>query len=430
MKVHLTNLGCRLNQAEIDNLARDFLQRGDEIVEASAKADLMVVNTCAVTREAERSSRQVIYRLHRANLGAQIAITGCYASLNTAEGAALPGVTHVVGNDVKDNLVSIVTGQALDKVEVYDAEPFEREKHPGIQGRTRAFVKVQDGCDRHCSFCVTRLARGKGRSRDLIEIVQEVQKLHSAGYQECVLTGVHLGSYGQDLGHSTGLYELVKALLNETDVPRIRLSSLEPWGLAPGFFRLWDSPRLCPHLHLPLQSGCDATLRRMIRRTSQREFRAVVESAREAIPDVAIATDVIVGFPGETDAEFAISRDFIEAMDFADMHVFRFSVRPGTAAARLLNPVNDSVKQWRSDKLQELSHAAHDRYARRFVGMSLPVLWEGVSGATEHGFVNAGFTPNHLRVQCVYGDVLTNNILLAHLLQYDTEQAIMQGALC
>src|SRR5262249_1459661 len=201
----------------------------------------------------------------------------------------------------------------------------------GAQGRTRAFIKVQDGCDRHCRFCVTRVARGKGRSRDLNEIVKEINELYDAGYQEAVLTGVHLGSYGHDLGQPDGLYRLLSVTLAETDIPRVRLSSLEPWGIAPGFFALWENPRLCRHLHLPLQSGCDTPLRRMSRRTSPAEFRAVVESARSHIRDLAIATDVIVGFPGETDEEFAISRAFIEEMSFADMHIFRYSKRPGTA---------------------------------------------------------------------------------------------------
>jgi threonylcarbamoyladenosine tRNA methylthiotransferase MtaB len=428
MRIHLSALGCRLNQSEIDSLARQFTRQGHAISETAASADVLVVNTCAVTQEATRSSRQLVYRLHRANPHAQIAVTGCYAHIAPREAAALPGVTHVVDNFAKESLVSVVTGQALAPVEVHDHEPMAREPLPGVSGRTRAFVKIQDGCDRKCSFCVTRLARGKGRSRAADEIVQEIRQLHAVGYQEAVLTGVHLGSYGHDLGQSQGLYALIRLILDQTDMPRIRLSSLEPWGITPGFFALWDDPRLCRHLHLPLQSGCDATLRRMIRRTSQAAFRAIVQATRQHMPDMAITTDVIVGFPGETDEEFATSRAFVEEMDFAGLHVFRYSQRPGTAAARLPDPVSEEVKKARGDQLQAIGQDGRRRFAERFVGQVMPVLWEAVGGATEAGFVNGGYTSNYLRVRCIVPDVLTNRIAGARLTGYDADHAVLDGS--
>jgi threonylcarbamoyladenosine tRNA methylthiotransferase MtaB len=427
MRIHLSTLGCRLNQSEIDSLARQFARQGHEIVEAARSAELFVVNTCAVTQEATRSSRQLIYQLHRANPRAQIAVTGCYAHIAPREAAALPGVTLVVDNFAKESLVSVVTGQTLAPVEAHDHEPIVREPLPGVSGRTRAFIKIQDGCDRKCSFCVTRLARGKGRSRAAGEIVQEIRQLHALGYQEAVLTGVHLGSYGHDLGQPEGLCALIRLILDQTGIPRIRLSSLEPWGITPGFFALWDDPRLCRHLHLPLQSGCDATLRRMIRRTSQAEFRALVGATRQRVPDMAITTDVIVGFPGETDEEFAISRAFIEEMDFAGTHVFRYSQRPGTAAARLPNPVSEDVKKARSDQLQTIDQDGRRRFAERFVGQVMPVLWEAVGGATGEGFINGGYTSNYLRVRCIVPDVLTNRIGGARLTGYDADNAVMHG---
>ena len=427
MKVHLTSLGCRLNQSEIDSMAREFMRRGDQVVDTAESADLFVVNTCAVTQEATRSSRQLIYRLHRASPDARIAVTGCYSNIAPAETATLPGVTHVVDNLAKESLVSIVTGEPAAHVESFDHEPVTRDRLAGAQGRTRAFIKVQDGCDRHCSFCVTRVARGKGRSRPLTEIVAEIRELHAAGYQEAILTGVHLGSYGHDLGEPDLLYHLLRAILADTDIPRVRLSSLEPWGIPSGFFDLWQNPRMCRHLHLPLQSGCDSTLRRMIRRTSQSEFRAVVEAARQTIPDVAIATDIIVGFPGETDQEFSISRDFIEAMNFADMHVFRYSQRPATAAARMGNQVSEDVKHRRSDELHDLKRRCQERFARQFVGKSMPVLWEAVSGATQNGFINSGYTDNYLRVRSIVPDVLTNQISETTLISFDVEAGLMQG---
>jgi threonylcarbamoyladenosine tRNA methylthiotransferase MtaB len=429
MKVHLNTLGCRLNQSEIDSMAREFTRRGDEIIDSPEQADLMVVNTCAVTQEATRSSRQLIYQLNRANPDAEIAVTGCYSNIARREVAALPGVAHVIDNTAKESLVSIVTGSALANTEVYDYEPVSRQALAGAQGRTRAFIKVQDGCDRHCSFCITRVARGKGRSRNALEIVAEINALHEAGYQEAVLTGVHLGSYGHDLGQADGLYQLIQSILKETSIPRVRLSSLEPWGISDGFFALWENPRLCRHLHLPLQSGCDAMLKRMIRRTSQSEFRAIMHEARQCIPDVAIATDVIVGFPGETDEEFAISRAFIEEMDFSDMHIFRYSKREGTAAVHLPNHIPDDVKRERSDQLHAMNEACKQRYAGQFVGRAMPVLWEAVGGATEEGFVNSGYTDNYLRVRTILPDVLTNRITETALISYDSGRSQMQGEL-
>ncbi|RPI98028.1 MAG: MiaB/RimO family radical SAM methylthiotransferase, partial [Chloroflexi bacterium] len=289
MRVYLESTGCRLNQSEIETLARQFRQAGHTVVSSAADADLCVVNTCAVTHEATRSSRNLIRRLNRENDCAEIVATGCYAHLSPDVVKALPGVAQVVSNIDKERLVPLVLN--LDEAP-FEREPLDRDLLPGAMGRTRAFVKVQDGCDNRCTFCVTTIARGAGRSRPVEDVIREVQALVLAGYQEAVLTGVHLGSYGHDRGERDGLARLVRALLAATDMPRLRLSSLEPWDLSPRFFALWQDPRLCRHLHLPLQSGCDATLKRMARRTSQSSFRALVDSARTQIPDLAISTDV------------------------------------------------------------------------------------------------------------------------------------------
>lgn len=429
-KVHLSALGCRLNQGEIDAMARQFARQGYEIVDTADGADLHIVNTCAVTQEATRSSRQLIYQLHRASPDAQIAVTGCYAAIAPRETATLPGVSFVVDNLAKDSLVQTVTGEPLvEATETHDWEPIQRDRLAGAVARTRAFVKVQDGCDRKCSFCVTRLARGKGRSRPLDDILDDIRDYRASDYQEVVLTGVHLGSYGEDLGQSQGLAMLVKAILTDTDLPRVRLSSLEPWGVTPAFLALFDNPRLCRHLHLPLQSGCDATLHRMIRRTTQAEFRALVLAIRERVPDVAIATDVIVGFPGETDEEFAVSKTFIEEMDFAGIHVFRYSKRPGTAAVRLPDHVNEDVKHARSEQIQAIGQDGKQRFTSRFVGHTMPVLWEAVSGATDAGFINSGYTGNYIRVQCIVSHVLTNHISATRLVSYDAVKGLMHAEL-
>lgn len=416
MKVHLRMLGCRLNQSEIDTMARQFRQQGHEIVEDPAQADWFVVNTCAVTREATASSRQLIRELGRANSDARIAVTGCYSQIAPGAIKVLPQVSKIVENPDKDRLVEIVTGEP---VAPYEREPIDRDNLMiGALGRTRAFVKVQDGCDNACTFCVTTVARGAGRSRPLHEIVEEIRYLHDTGYQEAVLTGVHLGSYGHDRDDRDGLTHLIEAMLADTDMPRLRLSSLEPWDLSPDFFDLWQNSRLCRHLHLPLQSGCDATLKRMLRRTTQAQFRALVQAARARIEDVSITTDVIVGFPGETDEEFAISEAFVEAMEFSGLHVFRYSKRPGTAAARMRGHLDEGVKKARSARMRALSDAMARRYAERFAGAQLPVLWEQITGATEDGFLNVGYTDNYIKVRGIHPRPLVNHITPARMVDY------------
>lgn len=419
MRVHLRTLGCRLNQSEIDTMARQFLGQGHEIVDDPTQADWVVINTCAVTGEASRKSRQLIREAARANAGAQITVTGCYAQIAPHEIAVLPGVTRVVNNLGKDALVEQVTSAP---VEPFDLEPLARaEAMRGASGRTRAFVKAQDGCNNACTFCITTVARGAGRSRPLADVVNEIRLLVALGYQEAVLTGVHLGSYGHDLGNPGGLADLVRAVLVDTDIARLRLSSLEPWDLDASFFTLWDNARLCPHLHLPLQSGCDATLRRMLRRTSQASFRALVAAARQRVPDISITTDVIVGFPGETDAEFAVSEAFVAEMEFAGLHVFRYSRRPGTAAARMRGQIPENVKRVRSNRLHALAARAQRHYAGRFIGRTLPVLWEQIGGAQQDGFVNLGYTDNYVRVRCVHPRPLTNSVTPARMDFFDGE---------
>ncbi len=425
MRVYLETTGCRLNQSEVETLARQFQRAGHTIVETADKADLCVVNTCAVTNEAVRSSRNMIRRLHRENGGAQIVVTGCYAHLSPDMVSDLPGVDQVINNLNKAHLVPLVLHQdPAELAEVFDQEPLAREFTPGLLGRTRAFVKAQDGCDNRCTFCVTTIARGAGRSRTLTDIVCEIQALAEAGYQEAVLTGVHLGSYGHDFkrdrGDQIGLDQLVRAILADTDISRLRLSSLEPWDLTPDFFMQWENPRLCRHLHLPLQSGCDATLKRMARRTSQASFRALVESARAQIPDLAISTDVIAGFPGETDAEFAISFDFIREMDFMKLHVFRYSARMGTVAARMPSQVSVEVRKERSARLLSLSDEGAQRFGARFVGREMPVLWEHSTGTSEAGVHNIGLTDNYIRVEMIAPDALTNTISSVRLVDLTT----------
>ncbi len=400
MKIHLHTIGCRLNQAEIEAMARQFQAGGHTITTDATEADAIVLNTCAVTAEAARDARALTRRFHRANAAAEIVLTGCYATLAPGEVAALPGVGRVVGNADKEQLPALLDPNLPVGQPGFDLEPLARDAPAGVN-RTRAFVKVQDGCDNACTFCVTTVARGAGRSRPLADVVAEVQAFAAAGYGEAVLSGVHLGSYGRDLGRLEGLRELLATLIAHTDIPRLRLSSLEPWDIAEGFFELWQDPRLLPHLHLPLQSGSDRVLRRMARRTRRDSFRALVEEARACIPDLNLSTDLIAGFPGETEADHAETLAAVAELAFARLHVFSYSPRPGTAAARMPDQVSGPVKRERARQLIELGEQLSLAFHRQYEGTTRPVLWERATGAEPEGLRWAGYTDNYIRVTAV-----------------------------
>lgn len=420
MKIFLDTIGCRLNQAEIEAYARQFRAAGHTLVASPEDADLAVVNTCAVTSAAVADSRQKIRQIGR--LGAnQIVATGCWATLKPSEAAALPGVWQVVSNAQKDQLVPDLLQIPA---EVFDQEPVEREPIPGARARTRVFIKVQDGCDNRCTFCVTTIARGAGRSRPIPEILREVQRIEGA--KEIVLTGVHLGSWGNDFSPPMKLQDLVQALLAESDIPRIRLSSLEPWDLDQEFFQLWENIRLCRHLHLPLQSGCALTLRRMNRKTRPEEYAALVEAARQIIPDVAITTDVIVGFPGETPEEFQESLAFVHRMNFSGGHVFAYSARSGTVAARMADQVPQALRKTRSARMREVFAESASAYQMRFVGQVLSVLWENATALGTQGWEMSGLTGNYLRVRAHTRRGLWNQITPVKLSEARPEGLIGQ----
>lgn len=411
MKIFLDTVGCRLNQAEIEAIARQFRAAGHEIVADAAEADLAVINTCTVTAEAASDSRAAIRRAARRG-AAQIVATGCWATLEPQAAAALPGVERIVPNAEKDGLAAGLLGlpQAF-----FDLEPLARQPLPGLRARTRAFLKVQDGCDNACTFCITTLARGPGRSRPPEAVLAEVRAALAGGTQEIVLTGVHLGSWGQDLTPPRRLGDLVAAILAETATPRLRLSSLEPWDLEPDFFALWQDSRLCPHLHLPLQSGSPTVLRRMARKTTPEAFAGLLAAARAAIPDLAVTTDLIAGFPGESEAEFAETLDFVRAMQFAGGHVFTYSPRPGTAAARLAGRVPGTVARRRGALLRQALAESAQVYRARFVGQTLSVLWETASPIAEGRWRLEGLTGNYVRVAAEASQPRWNRIDLVRL---------------
>ncbi len=409
MKIYLDTIGCRLNQAEIEGMARQFRAAGHEIVASPDQAQMAVVNTCAVTNDAAADSRGRIRGIARAGVE-EIVATGCWTTLQPKEAAALPGVVRVVPNNRKDQLVSetIYLEPGAFNFPAFDLEPLSRQPLPGLHRRTRAFIKVQDGCDNHCTFCITTVARGEGRSRSLVDVLLDIRSALSGGTKEIVLTGVHLGSWGHDLGMH--LRDLIQAILRETDTPRLRLSSLEPWDLDADFFSLWDDSRLMPHLHLPLQSGCDATLRRMARKTTTASFRELVAAAREVMPEAAITTDIIAGFPAETEGEFAESLAFVREMNFAGGHVFTYSPRPGTGAAKMNGQVRPEVRKQRNHILRAALDESERAYRAQFVGKKLSVLWESTSELNEWGWQMEGLTGNYLRVRATASSPRWNEI--------------------
>ncbi|MEP7136164.1 MAG: tRNA (N(6)-L-threonylcarbamoyladenosine(37)-C(2))-methylthiotransferase MtaB [Chloroflexota bacterium] len=393
MKIFLDTIGCRLNQSEIETMARQFRAAGHEIVATADMADMAVVNTCAVTNDAASVSRSKIRQIARAGVN-EIVATGCWTTLQPQKANELPNVLRVIANDRKDHLVADILNLPL---ETFDLEPITRQPLPGLHRRTRAFIKVQDGCDNACTFCITTVARGEGRSRHIADVILDIQSALAGGTKEIVLTGVHLGSWGYDF--DSHLSELIKAILRETDVPRLRLSSLEPWDLSTDFFSLWTNARLMPHLHLPLQSGCESTLKRMARKTTPDSFRQLVNAAREVMPDVAITTDIIAGFPGETEEEFAQTLEFVREINFADGHVFTYSPRPGTGAARMKGQVKPELRKMRNHILTEALAESAKSYREKFVGRKMSVLWESTSEMGEWGWQMEGLTENYLRAQ-------------------------------
>lgn len=429
MKIYLDTIGCRLNQAEIEQYARQFRAAGHSLVATPEEADLAVVNTCTVTAAAAADSRQKVRQAARGG-AKEVLVTGCWSTLKPQEAAALPAVTRVVANSAKDRLVPDLLQIPP---EWFELEPVERAPVPGARLRTRAFIKVQDGCDNRCTFCITTLARGAGRSRPLAQVLADVRAALQADNggettaQEIVLTGVHLGSWGQDFSPALHLHQLVQAILDETAVPRLRLSSLEPWDLEAGFFALWKDPRLCRHLHLPLQSGSAATLRRMARKTTPHSFADLVAAARAAIPGVAITTDIIAGFPGESEAEFNETLAFVRALHFAGGHVFTYSARQGTAAARMPEQVPHDQRKERNARLRLALAESANAYQESFLGEVLDVLWESATAVGPEGWDMSGLTDNYLRVNARAARQLWNRITPVRLTE--VTQSGLRGAI-
>jgi threonylcarbamoyladenosine tRNA methylthiotransferase MtaB len=413
--VSVLTLGCKLNQADAETIARRLAEGGARVVNRPRKgADAFVINTCSVTQVADAKARQLTRLARRLSPNATIVLTGCYAETAPDNVAALTGADLVLGNAAKPDIPSLLLERLARRGDPAAGCPTGRPS-----GRTRSFVKIQEGCDELCAFCIVPRTRGRERSRAVEEVVREVRALEREGALEVVLTGTQLGNYGRDLGWAEqGPRRLLEALLEGTTLPRIRLSSLQAQDISPALLRLWRDRRLCPHFHLPLQSGSDPVLGRMRRRYTAERFREAVALIRDEVPDASVTTDVIAGFPGETDDDFEATYRLCEETGFAAIHAFPYSRRPGTGAALMPDHLPPPVRRRRVERLLALAVDSARAYRERHLGRVMDVLWE----ERRRGLWR-GLTPNYLRIYTRPGSSgnLTNTILPTRLLALDGE---------
>ena len=407
-KIALDTLGCKLNQAETELLAEQLAEAGYRLVSSADEADVYILNTCTVTHIADRKSRHLLRQAHRQNPDARLVAIGCYAERSPQELAQIDGVHLVLGNEQKPYLLQRLQESAcLSRLLSVQRDVTSRH-YNGC--RTRAFIKVQDGCRNFCAYCIVPLVRGREKSVPVNQVVAEVRQRVDGGSKEVVLTGTEIGSYSSD---GVSLKGLLEHILAETDVTRLRLSSLQPQEISAELIGLWDDCRLCPHFHLSLQSGSDAVLRRMKRRYTTTDYQQAVSLIREVVPETAITTDIIVGFPGETEAEFQESFNFCQQMGFARIHVFPYSVRRETEAAQMPHQVRDKIKKQRSQKMLALARESVQNFSRQFLSKTMPVLWEKQTDGTW-----SGLTGNYIKVYTRSDKDLTNQLLPVKLVEF------------
>lgn len=405
--------GCKLNQADTEALGRRFQDAGYRLVSTEQTADVYVVNTCTVTHVADRKARQALRSAHRRNPEATIVATGCYAQRDPSALGVLEGVDLVAGNSQKPSLVTMVDAERGESSNAADAVP-AIDHLPYSQGRSRAMVKIQEGCNQVCAYCIVPKVRGRERSIPTSELVMQVQALELEGYREVVLTGTQLGSYGFDM-EGENLFSLVATILKRTAIPRIRVSSLQPQEIGEDLLGLWQDPRLCPHFHVPLQSGSDRVLQRMRRRYDSAMFAEALERIRASVPGSSVTTDVIVGFPGETDGDFDQGLMFAKEMSFASMHVFPYSRRPSTGAAYMGEQVDEGVKRERMGRMLAVAAESQASFTQESLGQVLRVLWERSTAREDCGWRFSGLTDNYLRVTALSHRDLANEITWARL---------------
>jgi len=399
-RVAFTTLGCKVNQFETEMMEGLFKQRGYEITAFDQIADIYVINTCSVTHLGERKSRQLIRRAIRLNEKAIVAVAGCYAQVSPDEIEAIEGVNIIVGTQDRQRIVDLVEEVGNSKIiknvvtSIMNADHFEDIPLFDAPGRTRAFLKIQEGCTNFCTYCIIPFARGPLRSRPLESVTREADKLITAGFKEILLTGIHLGAYGRDVGDAITLVDAVKAVLKIDGLIQLRLGSLESIEISEELIAIMrQDKRLCPHLHLPLQAGDDEVLAAMNRHYTLGEYRELIQSIQKKVEDIGVSTDIIVGFPGETEEMFENALRFVETMDFSRMHIFPYSRRNGTPAADYPNQVPENEKKRRVQVMQKLAEKKAADFQKRFLGRELTVLFE----PEQEGIVE-GFTGNYIRV--------------------------------
>lgn len=401
-KAAFYTLGCKVNQYETEAMIESFEKAGYEIVEYTDYSDIYVINTCTVTNMGDRKSRQIIRRALELNPDAFIAVVGCYSQIAPGEVLDIPGVRLVVGTNERSKLVELVES-TLDMREsislvndIMEVREFEEMPIKNYKSRTRAFLKIQEGCDQYCTYCIIPYARGHIRSRRPESIMDEVKELADAGFREVVLTGIHVASYGKDLG-DISLIEIIERVHEAEGIERIRMSSVDPNVMTEEFIsRLSRLPKMCRHFHLSLQSGCDETLKRMNRKYNTEDYKRVVGKLREVFPDVALTTDLIVGFPGETDEEFLKTVKFVEDISFSGMHIFKYSPRTGTPASKYKNQVKPQVKEARSKLITAIAEKHEESFKKSLLGRSMKVLYE--HSLDENNDYYEGLTDNYIRV--------------------------------
>lgn len=430
-KAALHNLGCKVNAYETEAMQHLLEEAGYEIVPFTQKADVYVINTCSVTNMADRKSRQMLHKAKKNNPDSIVVATGCYVQTSEKEVLNDLSVDIVIGNDRKHDLVRLLEEYSLDSVndtvdDINDGKhDFEELFIDQTKEHTRAFIKVQDGCNQFCSYCIIPYARGRVRSRRFENVIAEVERLAANGFKEVVLTGIHLSSYGVDFEEATGLLELIQAVNAVKGIERIRLGSLEPKIVTEHFAsELSKLDKICPHFHLSLQSGCDATLKRMNRKYTTKEYERGCELLRKYFVHPAITTDVIVGFPGETEEEFEQTKAYLEHIHFYEMHIFKYSKRKGTRAAVMPDQIGEQIKAARSEKLIALGHDMSKEFRKFYIGKNEEVLFEekAVIGDKEY-FV--GYTKEYVKVAKKTDENLENQIVSGRISGMLTDEILL-----
>ncbi len=414
MKIALETLGCKLNQAETELLARQFAEAKHRLVSSVDEADVYILNTCTVTHIADAKSRHLLRLAHRRNPEALVVAIGCYAQRVPQELAEVDGVNLVVGNDEKPRLLPLLEESGYLSSLTTTSGDYTANYEPVF--RTRAFIKIQDGCNSFCSYCIVPLVRGSEKSLPVDWVLIEVRHRLAGGVKEVVLTGTEIGSYNYN---SINLKGLLEHILAETDVTRLRLSSLQPQEISPELIGLWRDQRLCPHFHLSLQSGSNSVLRQMKRHYSVSDYQKAISLIRALVPDAAITTDIIVGFPGETEEDFKESHEFCRRLEFARIHVFTYSPREGTQASIFPHQVSAQVKKQRSQKMLALAGESTQNFRQRFLGRTIPVLWEQRSDG-----IWSGYTDNYIRVYTRSEEDLTNRLLPVKLVKLFNQDGV------